>query len=231
MANGIMETGSIRESLQWGPGTHPLDQAHYYTPFPLYPWQIDLLNAGARPKSRVIESDCNKSGKTSVIIPVFGFSCMMAFPGCQVLSTSGDSRQVKEQLFEQQLRPLVMQESWQLAGWKINISDASMKVRAPNGSTWLGYVTGRDTTFEGFHGYKRPDEKTGKQRYCPLIFLVDEAKSTSDSVHDSIRRIDPDFWITLSTPGTASGWFYDGVGPDTLKAPKKDSHNDCDAAI
>ncbi len=223
MSNGLSKTGSVREALQWKKGTHPLDQASQYSPFPLYEWQYDVIAAGARPKSRAIMSTCNFSGKTSIVMPVFGMSVMNAFPGAQVLSTSGDAQQVKEQLFEQQLKPLIMQDRFQEAGWKIKTGD-SCKVTAPNGSTWLGYVTARDSTFEGFHSYWRTDEATGQKRYCPLVFLVDESKSVGDGVHQAIRRIDPDFMIALSTPGPMNGWFYDGVHPESLKA--KISGND-----
>jgi hypothetical protein len=205
-----------KEALRWGPGTHPRDQAHLYIPHPLYEWQVDTLCASARVHSRVVVSTANESGKTSVLIPVFGMSCMCAFPGCQVYSTSGSDRQVREQLFEQQLRPMIEQEHMQRAGWKIRISSQLMKVTAPNGSSWLGYVCANDLNVEGFHGYWRTDSQ-GRKRYHPCVYIVDEAKSVGDGVHDAIRRIDPDFWLTVSTPGNENGWFYNAVDPDNLR--------------
>ena len=207
----------IEEALRFAPGTHPFDQVGLYIPFPLYGWQHDALAAAARPKSRCCLATCNFSGKTSIVIPAFGFAIMNAFPGAQILSTSGIAMQVKEQLFEQQLKPLVEQEHMKKSGWKIKTGD-SCKVTSPNGSTWLGYVTAKDSTFEGFHSYWRKNEKTGEKRYCPLVFLIDEAKSVGDGVHEAIRRIDPDFMIALSTPGTENGWFYEAIAPDTLKS-------------
>jgi len=212
----------IEEALRFAPGTHPLDQVSLYVPFSLYGWQHDAIAAGARPKSRCALSTCNFSGKTSVVIPAFGMAIMCAFPGAQILSTSGDAQQVKEQLFEQQLRPLVEQRRFKDNGWKIKTGD-SFKVTAPNGSSWLGYVTAKDSTFEGFHSYWREDEKTGEKRYCPLVFLIDEAKSVGDGVHEAIRRIDPDFMIALSTPGKENGWFYEALDPDGLKAAETTS--------
>lgn len=215
MANGLSSIGSVREALDWG-NAHPLYQARLYTPFPLYEWQYDILCAASQPHSRAIESTNNESGKTSVLLPVFGLSCMMAFPGCWVYSTSGSDRQVKEQLFEQQLRPLVEQKHWQDAGWRIK-TGSELKVTAPNGSTWLGYVCSDANTAEGFHGRWVTDHDLGVPRYCPCVYLVDESKSVPDGVHEAIRRIDPDFMLSLSTPGKMAGFFYEGVDPDTLR--------------
>ena len=139
---------------------------------------------------------------------------MAAFPGCQVYSTSGSDRQVKEQLFEQQLKPMIDRDHFKNNRWKIKLGD-SLKVTAPNGSSWLGYVCYDSNTAEGFHGYWREDDKTGQKRYCPCIYIVDEAKSVGDGVHEAIRRIEHDFWMTVSTPGREAGWFFDGINPDT----------------
>jgi hypothetical protein len=219
MSNGLSKTGSIREALRWAPGTHPVDMAHKFFPYPLYDWQYDFLCAAAIPHSRVIGSFPNEGGKTSSLIPIFGLSCMCAFPGCWVYSTSGSDRQVKEQLFEQQLRPLVERKEWKKAGWKIK-TGSELKVIAPNGSTWLGYVCSDALTAEGFHGkwVDGPDAET--KRYCPCVYIVDEAKSVPDGVHEAIRRIDPDFLLAVSTPGKMAGWFYEGIDPDTLREVK-----------
>lgn len=214
-AEEVMEW-EIREALRFGVYTHPLDQSHLYCPFPLYEWQRDVLAASARIHSRAVLSTANESGKTSTLIPVFGFSLMCAFPGCQVYSTSGSERQVKEQLFEQQLRPYIEQRHMQEAGWRIK-TGSELKVTAPNGSVWVGYVCSNELTAEGFHGYWREDPKSGEKRYHPCVYIVDEAKSVGDGVHEAIRRIDPDFWLTVSTPGKESGWFYEAIDPDSLR--------------
>ena len=212
----------LEEALRFGPGTHPLDQASFYVPHPLYEWQHDAISAVCFSHSRAILSSNNESGKTSTLIVIVGLAMMAAFPGCQICSTSGDERQVREQLFEQQLKPMVNKEHFKKAGWKIKVGE-SMKVSAPNGSTWLGYVSQRDSTFEGFHSYWREDDKTGEKRYCPLIFIVDEAKSVSDGVFEAIGRIDPDFLLAVSTPGVESGWFHDGIDPDHLRVKNQAS--------
>ena len=218
----------LKEALRFAPGTHPLDQAGLYVPFGMYEWQCDTIAAGSRQHSRVAVSTANESGKTSVMIPVFGFAMMCAFPGCQVYSTSGSERQVKEQLFEQQLRPMVERARMRDAGWKIK-TGSEYKVNAPNGSVWMGYVCSDAMTAEGFHGYWREDEETGEKRYCPCIYIVDEAKSVGDGVHEAIRRIDPDFWLSVSTPGKESGWFYEAIDPDTLRVKYEEAYNGPDS--
>ena len=129
----MVQEWRLKEALTWGRGTHPVEQATIWFPFGLYDWQYDILKAAARPHSRAIESTCNEAGKTSVVIPTFGLSCMVAFPGCTVYSTSASERQVKFQLFEDQLRSIVEQPHMTKAGWEIKVG-SEMLVKAPYGS-------------------------------------------------------------------------------------------------
>jgi len=214
MANGVSESGDIREALDWG-RLHPLVQARWYFPFKLYEWQADLLKGASQPHSRAATSTANESGKTSSVLPIFGLSAMVAFPGCRVYSTSGSERQVKEQLFDQQLRLLLEQPRFVRAGWSISVPQ--LRVTAPNGSVWLGYVCKDALNVEGFHGYWRRDGK-GRNRYYPCVYLLDECKSIADPVYEAVKRIDPDFEIAVSTPGKESGWFYDAIDPESLRA-------------
>lgn len=204
----------LREALRWGPCTHPVNQARLWFPFPLYEWQHDILCAAARPHSRVIASTCNEAGKTSVVIPCFGLSIMAAFPYATIYSTSASERQVKYQLFEDQLRGIVEQDHMQKAGWSIR-TGTELIVKAPNGSTWLGYVCKDAKNVEGFHGKWK--EIDGVTRYCPCVYINDESKGIGDDIREAEKRIDPDFELSLSSPGEESGWFYEGVDPDTLR--------------
>lgn len=204
----------LKEALRWGRGTHPLEQAHLWFPFGLYNWQADALKAAARPHSRVAESTCNEAGKTSVLIPVFGLSCMTAFPGCTVYSTSASERQVKFQLFEDQLRSIIERPHMQDAGWTIRVG-TEMIVKAPNGSTWLGYVCKDEKNVEGFHGKWK--EWKGVPRYCPCVYINDESKGIGDNIREAEKRIDPDFELSVSSPGEEVGWFYEAIDPDTLR--------------
>lgn len=197
-------------------------QAKWYFPFELYEWQADNLCAAAQSHSRVAVSTANESGKTSSLIPIFGLSCMVAFPGCRVYSTSGSERQVKEQLFDQQLRPMIEQPRFAGAGWRISVPQ--LKVWAPNGSSWLGYVCKDALNVEGFHGYWREDAK-GRKRYSPCVYILDECKSIADEVYEAVKRIDPDFELALSTPGKEAGWFYEAIGPDSLRSEAVKKHD------
>lgn len=204
----------ITEALRWGAHTHPVEQARFWFPFPLYTWQTDILSAAARPHSRVIASTCNEAGKTSVVIPCFGLSAMVAFPGATVYSTSASERQVKYQLFEDQLRGIIEQPHMQKAGWSIRVG-TEMIVKAPNGSTWLGYVCKDEKNVEGFHGKWKV--VNGETRYCPCIYINDESKGIGDNIREAEKRIDPDFEVSVSSPGEEAGWFFNGVNPDTLR--------------
>jgi hypothetical protein len=208
----------IREALRWGPCTHPVEQTSLWFPFAIYDWQAEALKASARPHSRVVISTCNEAGKTSLLIPVFGLSCMTAFPGATIYSTSASERQVKYQLFEDQLRAIVEKDHMQKAGWSIRVG-TDMIVKAPNGSTWLGYVCKDAGNVEGFHGKWRLID--GVERYCPCIYINDESKNISDDIRKAEKRIDPDFELSVSSPGEESGWFYEGVDPDTLRVEMK----------
>jgi len=203
---------------------HPLQQAYLWSGLELYEWQRDVIAEAAMPRSRIAVSTCNESGKTSTVLPIFGLSAMVAFPGCHVFSTSASEQQVKHQLFIAQLEPIVSR----LPGW--NISTASMYVEAPNGSSWLGYKCKDAGNVEGFHGTWTRDAK-GNPKYCPVIYMLDEAKSIGDDIFEAVLRIDPDFMIAISSPGAERGWFYDGVNPQLLERQmdKRESKRDTDA--
>jgi hypothetical protein len=197
------------KACQFPAGMHLLDIAYMISPIPLYQWQRDVLCAAAEPHSRVICSTPNESGKTSVLIPIFLLGIMMAFPGAMCYTTSGSEQQVKEQLFVNQLAPVIAR----FPGW--TISTASMTVTAPNGSRLVGYRCVDPGKVEGFHGYMDYDQN-GKPRYRPCAYALDESKTIEDPIHNAVRRIDPDFMLSVSTPGASKGWFYSGIDPDDL---------------
>lgn len=199
-----------RKDLTFRPFKHPLDLASFWTTEELYDWQSDILTEIALPYARVLASTNNESGKTSILIPVFGLSCMVAFPGCFVYSTSGSEEQVRQQLFVNQLAPLIDP----MTGW--HISTASMTVTSPNGSRWVGYKCKEGGRVEGFHGKPQRD-RYGERLYRPCVYIMDECKSIDNTIFEAVLRIDPDFRFGLSTPGLEAGWFYDGINPDELE--------------
>ena len=117
---------------------------------------------------------------------------------------------MQEQLFIANLKPIIDR----LPGWEI--STASMIVTAPNGSRLIGYKCKDSGKAEGFHGYMAED-KDGKPYYRPCIYFLDESKTIEDDIHNAVRRIDPDFMLSTSTPGGSSGWFYSAIDPDDLE--------------
>ncbi len=202
----------MRENLKWPKWCHPLDQAGLWSANPLYDWQADIINAFAIPGSRVVASTNNGSGKTSTVLPICMMSVMAAFPFARCFVTSGSERQVREQFFEDVIIPLV--NPLIPKGWKVTRGD-KMKVTAPNGSTLLCYVCKNADNVEGFH--ERTVMYRGREIYAPTAYALDECKSINDDVHLAVRRIDPDFMVSLSSPGLMDGWFYEGINPDTLR--------------
>lgn len=200
---------SLIEALRFPRHFLPSQCAHLWLGLTLYPWQKKLLDDASEPLSRVARSMNNAAGKTSTIIPIFGLTCMAAFPGCHVYSTSGSEMQVKEQLFISYLQPIIANKP----GWKI--STAALTVDAPNGSRWVGYRCKKGGKVEGFHG-NWEQTSDGMWRYRPVVYLVDEAKTVEDEIFQAIQRINPDFLLAVSTPGEERGWFYQAIDPDTL---------------
>lgn len=194
------------------PGSTPVEQAHLWLPHPLYDWQADALKAAALPYSRVVLSTSNESGKTSSLAPLFLLSVMAAFPGARCFATSGSERQVKAQLFESNLIPLVSR-------WpdKYRVIKGDMKIEHVNGSSIMCYVCADPKNVEGFHSKWGFDPKTGAKRWEPCAYFMDECKSIPDEVWEGVLRINPYFLLAVSTPGEMGGWFYKAVDPDTMR--------------
>lgn len=197
---------------KWPAGLHLLDTAHWFTPMALYEWQADLLRAAAVSHSRVVDSTPNEAGKTSTVAVCFLLGVMMAWPGAYCYATSGSLEQVQEQLFVNQLEPIVRDH---LPGWRCGTGKDNLYVTAPNGSRLRGYRCTDPGKVEGFHGYWAKD-RWGRRYYRPCAYHTDECKTIKDDIQQAIRRIDPDFWLASSTPGTMSGWFYQAIDPDDL---------------
>ena len=195
--------------VKWPAGLHPVDQAGTWFKMPLYQWQIDVLNAAAEPYSRVVVSTNNESGKTSCVGPIFILSAMMAFPGARCFATSGSEEQIRAQFFETNLLPII--RPLQAYGWKVWTGDSG-RVLAPNGSTLLCYVCKDANKAEGFHaGW---NSATGL--YEPCVYLSDESKEVKDGIHEAIRRINPTFFLGMSSPGE-NNWFSRGINQEQLK--------------
>jgi hypothetical protein len=191
--------------LNWPKGGDPVSQASLWVGPRLYPWQCKVLEKIMRGGARLAVVTPNESGKTSTVIPAAGLSFMAAFPGAQVVSTSGVERQIKEQLWPVLRASLSRYPRWQIT--------EELKIKAPAvrglpGSTWEAFTTKDPDYAEGFHGRTFKDE-TGRLVYCPLMIVIDEAKSISQAMFDAFMRCDPDVWLTISTSGEDTGPFFD----------------------
>lgn len=175
---------------------------------PMYDWQIDALVAGALPHSRGNISVMNEGGKSVIIAPVFLFSVAATFPRARCYATSGNEEQLYDQLFSA-LRKVADRYNY-------HVTLSNMKITLPNGSTIMCTVKKEAASVEGKHGEYDPEIDA----YCPVAYFIDEAKHILNDKEFAVRRIDPDFYLAMSTPPTESNmsmnWFWDGINIDSL---------------
>jgi len=195
------------------PTLHPLDfvKTEKFAFPKLYLWQEDIINAAAKFRSRVCCSTCNESGKTNVLIPLMGLSFMCAFPGGTVVSTAGVEEQIRGHLFkylESKVRPYLKTEN----GWNISLSDLYLQAPKIRGlrSRWIGRAPKDALTLEGYHSHWARDDK-GNDVFCPVLFVIDEAKTSERALFEAVWRIDPDFLLVVSTFGPDSGPFFEAM--------------------
>jgi hypothetical protein len=197
------------EQLAWPKFCHPVDQARLWIgDIPLYDWQIDILIAAAEPHSRALSSLANEAGKTSILGKVFLLSIAAAFPGAKCYATSGNEEQLRLQLFAL-LKAVADRYEW-------TVTVSNMQITLPNGSSIVCSVKRDADSVEGVHGYVDPH--TG--RYCPVAYFLDECKHIENAKEQAVRRIDPDFYLGVSTPPTENtasmNWFWNGINYDDL---------------
>ena len=209
----------------FSPQKHPLAWLDYFNIPAPYDWQREIIVNAAMPHSRCAVSTCNESGKTAVIIPALGLSIMVAFPGATIFSTAGSEEQVRGQLMkylEAKLRPY----SGKKDGWEIVESDMVVKGPRVNGfrSRWVARCPKDALTVEGYHSrWERGDD--GEWYWLPICVIYDEAKSIGRDMFEAAWRIDPDFFIVISTPGEDSGPFYESL-EEVIKSGKAGGHRD-----
>jgi len=194
--------------------SHPLRQAQKWGMPALYDWQREIMIRVAEAGSRVVVSTNNGSGKTNVLIPLFGLSVLTAFPGATVFSTAGAEEQIKGQLFKYlaaKVRP------YQHLGWRVSESTLTVLPPKVNGlqSRWIARVPRDALTMEGYHGHWEQDD-SGNLVWCPVAIILDESKSLGQPIFEAAWRIEPDFLLGVSTPGGDEGPFYEAVDPDTM---------------
>ena len=65
----------------------------------------------------------------------------------------------------------------------------------------------------------------GVFKYRPVIYVVDEAKTVENEIFEAIMRIDPDFLLVVSTPGSEEGWLYNAIDPDSFEGVAGDDED------
>lgn len=169
---------------------------------PPYQWQSDVISSIFSGTPTIVTTP-NEAGKTSKIVANSGLICMAKYPGCKVVSTAGSFRQVSEQLW-----PIVRSKVAPFPKWRIT----EEKLYAPSingipGSTWTIFSTDDPKKAEGYHAQRFKDAE-GNLVYCPLMYIIDEAKAVESGIFEAAYRCDPDYFLVCSTPGEEDGELY-----------------------
>jgi len=187
----------------------PIVQAKEWGTSGAYDWQKAVWMACWQKNARVAVKTCNSSGKTSMLVPILALSWMSAFPGSKVVITSANERDIEEQLmpsFENAIAP------YRKNGWKkvgMNIIAPSIDGVLPPSKT-VCFCTKSGKNFEGHHN-KLYFDADGVERFCPLLVIVDEAKSVADDIFHAVTKCKPTVQLRISTTGADSGGFHDAA--------------------
>lgn len=158
-----------------------------------YPKQAEVLDALLPNGSFVAFASCNGGGKTREVILTAILGHLWLYNG-KVISTSGSFRQIKDQL-----TPALKAYSTQFPQYEFQ--DNRIVTKDPN-CFWDGFSTNESGKFEGHHGSKD----------CPLLIIVDEAKTPKDQIFQAVDRCRPPREhcriLFASSPGYAQGEFY-----------------------
>lgn len=156
----------------------------------LYVWQAAIMVSvvnHARPTAAVTP---NEAGKTSVVIATLALWCLHEWPGATVVITSATARAVRTQVFAALKRHQAKFPAW---NWK------DTEVEDGHGGRIIGFATDSGAKFEGFH--VQPD--------CPLMIIIDEAKTVDDDIFVARDRCNPTYQLDISSPGGNLGRFHD----------------------
>lgn len=202
---------------EFSPWNHPLVQASAWGILPMYDWQVKFIEEASKSRAWVCGSFNNEAGKTSTLVTLMGLSVLAAFPGAKVISTAGTEDQIRGQLFDGLASKIA---PYARNGWKCSITDLHLTAPSVCGmpsSEWIGIVPRSPLTFEGYHGKWARDAK-GAWRWMPICVIFDESKSIDDERFEAVQRIDPDWFMAVSSPGLDSGWFYESINPEMFVA-------------
>ena len=162
----------------------------------LYDWQIECLEAigmqehGGKPVSVVA---ANGSGKSSYLVAIAILWFLRRYPKGQVVITSSSFRQVEKQLWPAMRKYQALFPDWVFL---------QTEIKTPDGGFALGFSTDQPGRAEGWH------PKAGRE-VDPVFIIVDEAKTVQNKIFDAFDRCTRLFQLYVSSPGPASGEFYE----------------------
>lgn len=162
----------------------------------LYPIQKRVMDSLTEPNTKTTFMCCNSGGKTSRVITGLILWHLTMWNAGKVKSTAGSYDQVSTQLRHSLSK---------YAG----LFDGDMEFfKTPNITTshngfWKGFSTNDAGKAEGDHA-------DGPE--CPLLFVIDEAKTVPDEIFQAVDRCleldKPTRLLYASSPGLAEGMFF-----------------------
>ena len=181
------------------PYVSPSEFAGTVLGFTLYPVQAEVCDAVAEEGSRVSYMAANDAGKTARVITTLILWHLWQFPKGKVKSTSGSWIQIIDQLTPS----LARHKNNPLFEGEYEFMTTPQIRNGEFGGFWRGFSTKEPGRAEG-------DHSDGPE--CPLLFIVDEAKTVPDPIFRAISRcVDLDKHTRLlygSSPGFAEGEFF-----------------------
>lgn len=168
----------------------PIEFAEVFLGLRLYDWQAETCWFAVHGKRRVALVAANGSGKTACCNVVLLLWFLFSFPRGIAMVTSGSWNQLTTQLWPnlEMYREKFPQWQW-----------GKERITSPQGGFIQAYSTIQPGRAEGHHEHL-------PQR--PVMLMVDEAKSVPEGIFQALSRCTPTFYILTSSPGGASGSFY-----------------------
>lgn len=168
----------------------------------LYKWQADILltieKAATLRRKKVAVRAPNGVGKTMRLVTLSGLRWLQRFLRGKVVVTSYANRQLSDQFW-----PAVRAHSSKFPAWKFK--DHEQIINSPEGGRLRAFTTDDPGRAEGFHA----DED------CPLLIIVDEAKSIDPEIIKAIDRCSYNVLLYISSPGLKQGPFFDAFNSNS----------------
>jgi phage terminase large subunit len=162
----------------------------------LYKWQAEILltieQAATLIRKKIAVRAPNGVGKTTRITALIALYWLIRNPRGKAVITSFDNRQIADQLWPA-LRALASKFPF------LKFTDSEYTVTTPEGGRIRAFTTSDPGRAEGFHADKD----------CPLLVIVDEAKSIDPEIMKAVDRCSYNVLVYISSPGPMRGPFYE----------------------